>query len=440
MDQVSGARLSVGWRAILENARLPRAMVWVATIVFMASYFITKGPVATDANLINLTYLEVATMAILLAVRHYLWRDDVLSRSILIAFPIFLLLATHVLLVNDGKEVAYMTKLVRLYGYLVMVALFVCCFFEWWVFFRALYWFSLISVMFAVFTALFFPQYFSDLGYGFPRARALLSEPSAFGPIIPLLFYYSVYKRNWPEAVLSLIAVNVAASGTVYFVLVLTGALLLARVVHSSRYRYQYLFLFAGLLGAVFVLHGQIHHFMSGIFNYDRSIGQIQAVADFGGSTRLSSLFNYGLLFHEEGGLWFGKGLNAATVFFAEVPYEQLYMVSEFSLLHAVFFAFGLTGLLLLFILLVYSLAMVWQHGTVEMLIVFSCFMFASLLNSSGGHVLYKFVYVFILLALQRAWQMRTPGRKSMPLNGRGCRTYMDFSSKTLWSLIPGRR
>lgn len=431
MNQISVAGLMLGRHVLSADARAPRLMVWVATLVFMASYFITKGPITNDSNLINLTYLETATIAVLLAIRHYLWRDDVLKRSIQIALPILFLLVAHVLLLNDGNEIAYLIKLTRLYGYLVLVVLFVGCFFQWRVFFQSLYWFSLASVGLALFTAFFFPQYFSDMGYGFSRARAMLSEPSAFGPIIPMLFYLSLYRRNWGGALLSLAAAYVVASGTVYFVFVMAGILLLARSLTSLRFRQTYLVAVLAVLLAVLLLHEQVHQTLSGIFNYDRAIGQIQAVADFGGSTRLASLFGYGFLFYEEGGLWFGKGLNAATVFFAEVPDWNLYMVSEFSLLHSTFFAFGLTGITVLFVLVSYTLGVLWRHGTIEMLIVFSCFLFASLLNSSGGHVLYKFVYVFILLALQRAWQMQVVSPKSTPPNEQGWRARFSFASRT---------
>lgn len=403
-------------------------MTWLAALVFMGSYFITKGPITNEANLINLTYLETATIGVLLLLRHWLLRDDILWRVIRIALPIYLLLVAQVLLVNEGRTLGYLMKLTRLYCYLVLVVLYVCCFFEWRVFFRALYWFSLASIAFAVLTAIFIPEYFSDVGYGFPRARAMLSEPSAFGPVIPLVFYYSLYRRNWPAALLALEATFFVASGTVYFVLVLAGALLLGRMVFTSRHRRAYVSALLMACVVLLLLHGQIDQAMSGTFNYDRAMGQIKAVLDFGGSTRLSSLFNYAFLFYEEGGLWFGKGLNAATVFFADVPYSCLYMVSEFSLLHAVFFAFGIVGLLVLSVVLIYTLAVVWKDGSPEMLIVFSCFLFASLLNSSGGHVLYKYVYVFVILALYRVWSLRVRGVAGRGLD-RGCRTPLSVAA-----------
>ncbi|HRH81883.1 MAG TPA: hypothetical protein PLW81_12635 [Thiobacillaceae bacterium] len=428
MNQAHAAGLTSGRHVLWADTHLPRLLVWVATLVFLASYFITKGPTTTEADLINLTYLETVTIGVLLAIRHFLWRDDVLERIVWLALPVYFLLALHVLMINDGNEMAYMIKLTRLFGYLVMVVLFVCCFFQWRVFLQGLYWFSIASAGLALCSALLFPQYFSDVGYGFPRARAMLSEPSAFGPVLPMLLFLSIYRRNWLGVLLALSATYMAASGTVYFVLVMAGTLLLLKHLTSRSMPRKFWVALASLTTGVLVLHMPLHHALSGIFNYDRAIGQIQAVVfEYGGSTRLSSLFNYAFLFYEEDGLWFGKGLNAATVFFAEVPEWNLHMVSEFSLLHAVFFAFGLTGLAVLGALLTYTLSVLWRHGSMEMLIVFSCFLFASLLNSSGGHVLYKFVYIFMLLALQRAWQLRAARQKSIPVKEQGCRTILSL-------------
>lgn len=404
------------------DAHLSPILIWSATLVFMASYFITKGPYNLESNLINLTYLEVGVMTVLLAIRQYLLRDGVLVNSALIAIPVFLLLASHVLLVNHGSEAAYLTKLVRLFVYLLIVILFVRCFFQWHVFLTGLYWFSWASAGLALFTATMAPHYFTDMSYGFPRARALLSEPSAFGPIIPMLFYMSLVKKNLLGACLAIATAYVVASDTVYFVLVLAGVPILIWLLSKSEHRMKYAIAVSVALLAAFLAREQIHGLMSGEFNYDRALGQIQAVGEFGGKTRLAPLFTYYLLFKEEGGLWFGKGLNGMKVFFADVPEENLRYVSEFSLLHAFFFSFGFAGIAVLAVLILYVFIVLWRRGSIEMLIVYSCFLFASLLNSSGGHVLYKYVYVFMILAVQWTWTHRYQARvqHSFP-NRTGC-------------------
>lgn len=372
----------------------------IATIVFLLSYFVTKGPIATEENLINLTYLEVAVLLLMFLVQRLAKLDGEGFAVMLWALPVYGLLVVHVLILTEGAEAQYLVKLTRLYLYLLTVYVFARCFFSWDVFCKWLLIFSVLSVLMGIVCVLYFPQYFTDWGYGFPRPRALLSEPSAYGPIIPLLLFISLHRKSWLGIAVATLGMYLAASGTVYFVTVFVAVIYFMRMAARSRWMVIYLAVAVavGLLAGL--LHGQIHDVMTGTFNYDRAIAQIASIQERGGSTRLASLFHFYEVLQRDGDLLWGKGMNSTMIFFREVDVNEQYLTSEFSLLHAALFSFGLAGVAGVLVLLIYAFASLWRKGNTEMLIVFSAFMGASLLNSSGGHVLYKFCYVFVILSL----------------------------------------
>ena len=125
-------------------------------------------------------------------------------------------------------------------------------------------------------------------------------------------------------------------------------------------------------------------------------IGQSAAIISGRGEmTRYGPLFNFFEVLKADGNILFGKGLNTSKAFFGEDAKEHLNR--EFSILHFSLFSFGVVGVISVLVLLFYTFFKIWHYESIEVLIVYSSFMFSSLINSSGGHVLYKFCYIFII-------------------------------------------
>lgn len=382
-------------------------MVIIATILFISSYFIAKGPTISD--IINLTPIEMGGIGLLFLIRVLSCPNIPVIRIILRVGFVYTFLVAHAMWsVSNANSYVNLYHIIlktsRLYGYLVIAVIFSTYLFSWKIFIKWLYSSSLAVCIFGILTYLFFPDLFSEFGYGFTRVRAFFSEPSAFGPIISLTFYISLKRRSWIASGIALVTFFVVESGTAYAVLILVGVVYILRTVYDSLGK---ILVFISLLVIVLSLMA----FQSGVFqdmihswNYQRIVSNIDIVLHHrGGRTRFGSLFRYYDVLKMKGHLWFGMGLNTAKPYFGE--YSDYIINREFSVLHSTFFSFGIFGIIVLFVLLIYTFIRLWLYGSVEMLIVYASFTFASLINSSGGHVLYKFCYIFIVLCLLKRFQ-----------------------------------
>ncbi|MBN2282914.1 MAG: hypothetical protein JXO48_03395 [Deltaproteobacteria bacterium] len=379
-------------------------LVWIATVFFVAKYFICRGPRPLD--LINIVSVETA--GILTVYFLSLLKGTVRINIKYVMFIIggYIILLGHLMLVIDHFTFEYIIKLSRLYAYIVIILIFAMHFFNWHVFYRVLLTFCYASLFLTVIGAFFFPNYFVEIGYGFTRWRAMFSEPSAFAPVISIVLFDSLVRKRILGIILSLFVAHLVASGTVYVVMVLMAIMFCVRyVIFQKRNIKKLIILFSVplfiMITVVFLLvyQSEVMKILDNSFNYGRIVTSIQSVSEEGhGNSRLRSLFNYYKIFKNEGGLFFGRGFNAATVFFGEESGENINR--EYSILHSFFFAFGIIGSAALIFILFMTWFYLNKTGNVFMLITYSAFLFSSLLNSSGGHTLYKFCYIFILSSI----------------------------------------
>lgn len=390
----------------MRTERLRQLFIALATIVFLAKYFISRGPTVSEEHLVNLSYLELCVISTLFLVEVFFIRR-VIDKKMVIAIVgfifIFIFILIHLYLSINVFSFEYIVKAARLYGYVFIVFIFSLRYFQWTIFKKYFLFFTYTSILFAICSKLFFPEYFSDVGYVFSRPRAFFSEPSAFAPILTFGIYYALRIKSFFLALSSFLCLYFVASGTAYFVVILVGIALTLKFLicgwGRKRTILKGLMAFLLLLTCTFsiIFSSLIDQGLSGSFNYDRSKIAIKSVTQKGvGSSRLVSLFNYYEVLNRDGNLLFGEGLNSATTYFGEN--SKLYQNREFSILHSFFFSFGFLGVLLLVLLLGIVLLALMRSPLSDIYLFYCCFLFSSLINSSGGHTLYKFIYLFIFL------------------------------------------
>ena len=258
---------------------------------------------------------------------------------------------------------------------------------------------SIAACMLGVYT-LFDQSLFTTSFYGFDRARALFTEPSAYGPVVSVVFYISLYLKNYLVSLISLLSLYAAQSGTVFVVFVLVGLVLSIKLLQGNRKKILLLFsmLFLFFFTAHYLMNLDI---FTNSFNFVRFADVLSKLEnnEYESLSRVGTLLDFYNILIMENSLIMGLGWNT----------EKAYLLNttgiagnfSFSIIHSVLFGFGLTGVMLLFVLIVYSLRLVLLNGNYESLVIYLSFIFASLVNSSGGYVLYKIpiILIFIILA-----------------------------------------
>lgn len=397
----------------MDTARVRNNFIAFATFVFLIKYFVSRGPTASASHLVNLAYFEIGVISTLFLLELVILRR-VLDRKTVIAFTgflsFYLICLLHLAVSVDNSHMTYFVKATRLSGYVFVVLIFSIAYFDWPTVRKYFIVFSYMSIFWAIITKLFFPEYFSDLGYSFSRPRAFLSEPSTFAPILAFALYHSLRIKSFLLVLASSLCIYFVASGTVYFVVVLVGiALVLRFFIGERRNHLLAKVLVASLLLSVvslgMIFSPLIDQGLSKSFNYYRAKMAIQSLTNSGvGSSRLVSLFNYFDVLQHDGDLFLGKGLNSATTYFGED--SKTNDNREYSILHSFLFSFGIFGTTFLLLLLGLILLILMRAKSPDVYLFYCCFLFTSLINSSGGHTLYKFIYIFFFLIMLRPDQL----------------------------------
>lgn len=248
------------------------------------------------------------------------------------------------------------------------------------------------------------PYLISYTRSGSTRIQAMLSEPSAFAPVVAAGILFGTRQKDWVWLALSIVGLVLTRSPIVYATAILTVLIYVA--IRRTR----------GLRGAVSVVVSTVS--LLTIFNYlqripyqsftqdanpvKQAVGRLSSgivnvtsggrlgenVRFAGAQTVVDDLFSNG---------WFytGYGLNSSAVYFPAVYGE----VRDFSLPLNMLFSFGVFGLLFFIGILVWALA---RTARDDYFLVFLPFAVASSINSAQGFATYQFVFLGIATAILR--------------------------------------
>lgn len=380
-----------------KNVHFNHILVFITTIAFLSSYFICKGP--QQQQVINLTHLEIIIILSIYIIEFFLKRIIHIT-SLFFLFFVYILMLSHIHIINDYNLFDYYVMCTRLYGYLIIVFLFSIRYFEWKFFYKLFLYFSYSSIILAIISYYFLAPSFIDYGYGFKRARAFLSEPSGFGPIISILLFDSLERKSIIGIMIVLLATYCIGSGTVYSVMILTTIVyLFKKFITNLKYKIIIVFTLCILILFLVAFYPKVQNQLHNSFNYNRLVTRIKNLVIYGEKwSRLSSLFNLYDTLKQEDSLLTGRGFNSTRVYFGS--WEKLPENREFSILHSFLFSYGVPGVIFILFILGYAFVVLWKQDSIKMIIFYSAFLFSSLLNSSGGHVLYKFCYLVIFIII----------------------------------------
>jgi hypothetical protein len=254
--------------------------------------------------------------------------------------------------------------------------------------------------------------------HGVLRMQGLLSEPSAWAPVIPLVTLFAIRRRSWLSLGLAALATVLTASPTC--VLVLAATIPLYYVLTGTR-RSRVVVVFAlavSLPAAVLFLYAAgPSPYLDSHNTAEKAVGRLLAGIEYaktdgraGHNTRLSDTRVVISEAEANGWLLAGSGPAADQTYFpARFPSGTL---RPNALWVSVLFDFGLIGVLLLGALMVIA---VWRmRRRPHMCAILLPFFVASLINSAEGSFEYGFVALGIMLFAFRSAGTSPPGGPSL--------------------------
>lgn len=399
----------------------PPSSVTVAAWAFCASFFFVE--IAHDsAPLVSLKALAALEMVVMLGlfVLVVVGRPSVFQRfrrqvsiMCLVLWALLLSGALYTLLLHGqpilGPSSIYIERSARLGIFLVSTLVYALFFFDrdvlLRVFWRIGMWVIAVCVVSVVLWYAMESRYLLNFRADTVRVQAFFSEPSALAPFIPVMAILAIRRRRWFVAFLALALVLLAKSPTV---LVVTSVsvpcyFLLIRGNRIAK------------IGAVALLAGFFAFSINAVtldpyalaasnssprLVVSRLIFGLNAVrsgGDLGHNTRFDNTMETWRTLDAHDLLLTGYGLNSASAYFL----ARDGVARDNSLALTVLFSYGVGGLALFAIAATVATNRIVRDDPAFAALVLP-FLVASLLNSAGGFVTYKFALLGITCALAR--------------------------------------
>ena len=244
-----------------------------------------------------------------------------------------------------------------------------------------------------------------DTGIG--RMQGLLSEPSAWAPVLAAILLLSIRRRSWFNVALSILGVIVVQSPTVYITMIisLVGYYLITTAWRKGKPLALLLVASVSLLIAGLVRGIDTGQFLKSHNPIEHAIGRtLDGIANVtsGGTLGDNARFTYVQVvigdIQANGWTWFGYGPNSSSVFFPAkyLDYSGLRPLGPASIWNRAWFEFGLVGMAVLLFGIV--IAVLRSSKSPLLAAVLLPFVLSSCINGASGHQLYKLVELAILL------------------------------------------
>jgi hypothetical protein len=378
-----------------------------ATWLFVLS-FLTLG-VGRDH-----TYVEWAGLALLAFMSFVLFRRPVPVRAvrrIILSAAVLVLIVCAYLVFGSwpssfGTGHSYDVQAVYFVVTYLAVCIFAVLFFEERVFERVIWRAAIVALWIGVLcwlvSRLTHHLLLVSESHGVLRMQGMLSEPSAWAPVIPLVVLLAIHRRSWWALGLAALATVLTASPTCVLVLAATIPLYYV-LTGTRRSRVVVVFALAISLPAsvLFVYAAGPSPYLDSRNTAEKAVGRLLAGIEYaktdgraGHNTRLADTRVVISVAEANGWMLAGAGPAADQTYFpARFPSGTL---RPNALWVSVLFDFGLIGVLLLGALMVIA---VWRmRRRPQICAILLPFFVASLINSAEGSFEYGFVALGIML------------------------------------------
>jgi len=369
----------------------------ICHIIYVSTYFIYKSryPFFEFPLYIITTYTEIVFILIFLFYKKKLFNEDLFIFILIFILLIFHLFIIELYFFNSPDLLASIMKLFRLYFYFYFTYLFAKYILNVDLLLKYIMSFTIIFLIITVFLSAISSSWFMESGYGFYRPAAILSEPSAFAPIVSLALGYSLIKKNYFILILVLLSIFYINSGLV----TLTSFVIAVTLLFRKFTRMKFLFTFFIVIG-VSVLF--VYYFEQIMLNFHSVAKIINVVLLFDidsgelGQARILTFYNSLLWLSENNLLYIGTGFNSPLVVYGD---NTEYAV--FSFVHMLTQSFGLIALIIYLIVIFYVGYSIVRNYSIDILfIAYISFTLSAMLNSAEGGILWKFHLLIVFYVL----------------------------------------
>lgn len=388
---------------------LPPRLEWVAAFLFLLPAFAAAISIDGELHRLNLYWLQalIGVSLVAVAIRH---RRDI--GWLFAAFGVLLLV--HVpygiahLAPIVGDTYQYLEKFLSLWFYLLLTSLVSVLLLG-----RppAISAFSVLasgSVLLGAVAFALSARTGSQVAvhvYGeVVRMQALLTEPSAFAPIVAFLVLIAIRRRQTSMLIFAAVGLSLTFSPTVYLS---TVASLLLLGLLASRTRAAVLLVLVSLATILTVarssfdanaLQESASPISSSLGRLLNGIDNVLSLGEEGANVRFLALLETLDFLKEHGLLFTGYGLNSAAVLFLELydtPKDNALWISMMAF-------YGIVGCTLFLLACGWALARLHKirHPYLD---IYVPFLVASMINSAQGFLAYSFVIGGVAIAVQSA-------------------------------------
>ena len=412
-----------------------------ASVVFCGTFFFGSISVGGESFALQLQYIELLALAFL-ALPLVAQRGRAAGRvlkvgwaSALVALPAQILYGATA---NAGPPSVYLRQTIIYFVYVLIVATYAAFFFDSQTFVKAFWRVGMTGLILALagyalhrLTGLGYfvsvAQYggaFSSAG-GAPRLTGMLTEPSAWAPVMPALAFLALQRKAWLALAGVVLGTVLTGSPTVILgmfaavVLVLftgRGNLALKSIVVVSAVALSYVAVGASQDRTAYTaIAASGNTSKIAVGRTLSGLDYILTGGEYGSNDRAASTEMVAREVSANGWLYTGRGLGAADVYFPAIASQQGFGRPN-ALPVVVLFDLGVLGLLAYLLLVGRAVRAVSRDVAGVVLIPF---LVATFINSAGGIATYKFVLLAVLVHAFRGGRQKTTW--SMPSRTRRC-------------------
>lgn len=393
-----------------------------ATWVWLAPYFVASVVLAPmESSALPTKYVEWGIITLLGFIALVAGTEGSKSHRILaVTIPLILIALAYEVLGPRGPDRPHLIGALVYFLVYAVTTIYAALFFRGKDFVDHFYRFAVASALVAViFYALsvglgvtLMSNWRGGSGVTGQRLQGFLFEPSAWAPIVPALMITAWRRQHWLGVVLGLCVVLLAQSPTVLLVTVLGICLYYLVTTSWAGMKIPALVVMILIVvgGAAFVNNSDGYAMQKSQNSTEKFVGRlvvgIQSLAegDQRGEARIDSTAVILQDIADSGTIVFGKGLNSASVDYGEDD-DNKYRANNIWV--RTLYETGIVGLVILLIAM--FIAVVRMHRYRSLAAIFIPFFVASMVNSAGGHQLYKFVFLGVLIFALN-WMPRSTG------------------------------
>lgn len=365
----------------------------IATVFFLLPVFLYRlrypfpyfllGEYTVIIEIIGLTIMSLISFKIL----------DIKDKIALLFINILLVIHTIIALYAIDYEIRfdYIFKTIRYVYYLSLTYVFAKLFFDRKIFIRIFINFTIVALTPFIFF-LINDKYFSLHDYYANRFAGLFSEPSALAPFLTFLIILSLRNKKYYYFLLLCFILLKTDSGTSYIVLSITFMLMSLKFNKKFFFKLFVPLSFLGLISFTYILSNVDLSLLTSFKKIEVVLNNSNLESGEFDQARIQTLYNSIMVMIKEDAFIFGYGTNTWETITNK---EQEFRI--FNLVHFLVISFGIFSIYIFYFIFKNTLQRFKVLSFQEVCFMLS-FLFATLLNSAQGVIIWKLFFVFLFV------------------------------------------